>query len=90
MGRRIGRCMGRFHGYRTCATCAVTCTPLNFVDFEGKRFCVACWTEANNPDHPDIDALRQRCAAAPEEWKCLRWTRQQGPLPNGPLSIRRD
>ena len=82
--------MSKFHGFRECVTCDIACTPMNFVDVEGKRHCIACWTEAHNPDHPDLNALREKCIEDAETWKCIKWTREEGPLPNGPQPSRRD
>ena len=61
---------------------------MNYVDYEGKRYCVACWTEKHNPDHPDLEALHQKMAEAVEVWKCAKWTREEGPLPVGPQSVK--
>ena len=61
---------------------------MNYVDYKGKRYCVACWTEKNNPDNPEIEALRQKMIEAVEIWKCAKWTREEGPLPVGPQSVK--
>ena len=61
---------------------------MNYVDYKGKRYSVACWTEKNNPDHPEIEALHQKMIEAVEIWKCAKWTREEGPLPVGPQSVK--
>ena len=63
---------------------------MNYVDNKGKRVCIACWTEENNPDHPELEALRQKVTDAVEIWKCAKWTREEGPLPVGPQSVKSD
>lgn len=80
--------MPKFHGLRNCVTCGIPCTPMNYVDYQGKRYCIACWTEKTNPDHPDLEEMRQKVKDAVEVWKCAKWTREEGPLPQGPLSVR--
>ena len=80
--------MAKFHGFRHCVTCKVDCTPGNFVDFERKRYCTACWIERNNPEHPDLEDVRRKVNETAEIWKCAKWTREEGPLPNGPKSSR--
>ena len=82
--------MPKFHGLRNCVTCDVYCTPMNYVDNKGKRYCIACWTEENNPNHPELQALRQKVTEAVEIWKCAKWTREEGPLPVGPKSVQSD
>ncbi len=80
--------MGKFHGFRFCNVCKVACTPGNFLDNEGKRFCTACWLEKENPSHPEITEIRDKNNNAAKEWKCAKWTREEGPLPLGPKSHR--
>ena len=80
--------MPKFHGLRNCVTCGIPCTPMNYVDYKGKRYCTACWTEKNNPDHPDLEEMRQKVKDAVDVWKCAKWTREEGPLPKGPQSVR--
>jgi hypothetical protein len=70
-------------------TCKVDCTPGNFIDFESKRYCTACWIQSNNPDHPELEQIREQVKDAAEQWKCLRWSREEGPLPDGPKPVRR-
>jgi|TARA_B100000953_G_scaffold9303_1_gene8272 hypothetical protein len=81
--------MAKFYGFRHCVTCKVDCTPGNFVDYESKRYCTACWIQSNNPDHPDIEEVRKQVNAAAELWKCAKWSREEGPLPDGPRPSRR-
>jgi len=80
--------MPKFHGLRNCVTCGIACTPMNYLDNDGKRYCVACWTEKNNPEHPDLEELREKVNNAVGIWKCAKWTREEGPLPKGPQSVR--
>jgi len=70
-------------------TCKIDCTPGNFVDYESKRYCTACWIQSNNPDHPDIEQVRKQVNEATELWKCAKWSREEGPLPDGPRPSRR-
>jgi len=81
--------MAKFYGFRHCVTCKVDCTPGNFVDYESKRYCTACWIQSNNPDHPDIEQVRKQVNEAAELWKCTKWSREEGPLPDGPRPSRR-
>ena len=41
-----------------------------------------------NPDHPEIDEIRKKIIKDAEEWKCIKWSREEGPLPIGPKSHR--
>ncbi|MFL2973249.1 MAG: hypothetical protein ACJZ4Q_06185 [Candidatus Thalassarchaeaceae archaeon] len=45
--------------------------------------------EKSNPDHPDLKEIREKVEAAVEEWKCAKWTREEGPLPLGPKSVKK-
>jgi len=45
--------------------------------------------EERNPEHPDLEGLREKVLAAVEEWKCAKWTREQGPLPLGPMPVKK-
>ena len=65
--------MAKFHGFRSCVTCKVNCTPGNFVDFESKRYCTACWIGEHNPEHPELELIRQQVIDSAEEWKCAKW-----------------
>ena len=67
--------MAKFHGCRHCVTCKVNCTPGNFVDFKSKRYCTACWIENNNPEHPELEQIRQQVIDSAEECKCAKWRR---------------
>ncbi len=78
--------MSKFFGFRSCTNCEIACTPGNFVDFKNKRFCTACWIQNQNPEHPDIEEIRKKLVNDAEQWKCIKWSREEGPLPNGPLS----
>ncbi|MCS5530220.1 MAG: hypothetical protein NZ732_05760 [Candidatus Poseidoniales archaeon] len=80
--------MAKFHGFRSCVTCKVNCTPGNFVDFKSKRYCTACWIGEHNPEHPELELIRQQVIDSVEEWKCAKWSREEGPLPDGPKPAR--
>ncbi len=82
--------MSRFYGYRRCTVCGESCTPGNFVDFKGKRFCTACWIERENPKHKQIDDIRSSGREAASKWKRQKYSRNEGPLPTGPMSARKD
>jgi len=82
--------MSRFHGFRTCKVCNEGCTPGNFVDHEGKRYCTACWIEKENPNHEDIEDIRAANREAAAKWKRQKYSREEGPLPTGPMSARKD
>ena len=60
-----------------------------FLDHQKKRFCTACWIEKENPEHPDLNEIRENVDAAADEWKCAKWTREEGPLPMGPKSVKK-
>jgi hypothetical protein len=66
----------------------VACTSGNFVDYNKKRYCTACWIQNQNPDHPEIEEIRKKVIEDAEEWKCIKWSREEGPLPIGPKSPR--
>tara|TARA_B100000959_G_scaffold263423_1_gene302818 strand:+ start:3508 stop:3780 length:273 start_codon:yes stop_codon:yes gene_type:complete len=80
----IGWDMSKFHGFGFCRDCSVACTSGNFLDYQSKRYCIACWVQRRNPEHPEIEELREKVKAAAKEWKCAKWTREEGPLPLGP------
>ena len=80
--------MAKFHGFRSCITCKVNCTPGNFVDFESKRYCTACWIGEHNPEHPELELIRQQVIDAAEEGQGAKWSREEGPLPEGPKPAR--
>jgi len=61
---------------------------MNYLDYDGKRYCIACWTEQNNPDHPNLEDMKQKMNDAIGVWKCAKWTREEGPLPEGPMPVR--
>ena len=81
--------MPKFYGFGKCDVCGIPCTSGNFLSHEGKRFCTACWIEKSNPEHPDLEEIRKKVVAAVEEWKCAKWTREQGPLPLGPRPVKK-
>ena len=62
----------------------MACTSGNFLDYQSKRYCIACWVQRRNTEHPEIEELREKVKAAAKEWKCANWTREEGPLPLGP------
>ncbi|HII43543.1 TPA: hypothetical protein HA325_02875 [Candidatus Thalassarchaeaceae archaeon] len=82
--------MSRFHGFRTCTVCSVGCTPSNFVDHEGKRYCTACWIERENPEHEAIEEIREKTHSDAAKWKRQKYSRQEGPHPTGPQPTRND
>ena len=47
--------MAKYYGYRNCSHCGIVCTPGNYLDYNGKRYCTACWIQHENPDHPELD-----------------------------------
>ena len=81
--------MPKFYGFGKCDVCGIPCTSGNFLSHEGKRFCTACWIEKSNPENPDLEEIREKVEAAVEEWKCAKWTREQGPLPLGPRPVKK-
>jgi|TARA_B100000287_G_scaffold425126_1_gene470933 hypothetical protein len=81
--------MPKFYGFGKCTTCGIPCTSGNFLDFERKRYCTSCWIENANPDHPELKEIREKVEAAVKEWKCAKWTREEGPLPMGPKPVKK-
>ena len=81
--------MPKFYGFGSCITCGIACTSGNFLDHQKKRFCTACWIEKENPEHPDLNEIRENVEAAADEWKCAKWTREEGPLPMGPKPVKK-
>mgnify|MGYP004091940795 CR=1 FL=1 len=81
--------MPKFHGFGNCTVCKTECVSMHFLDVSGQRHCLACYTEKNNPDHPDIVAMREAAAAALEQWRCTKWNRDDYKLPNGPYPVNR-
>jgi len=82
--------MSRFYGFRTCAECSEGCTPTNFVDHEGKRYCTACWISRENPEHEGIEEIRTANREAAAKWKRQKYSRKDGPLPVGPKSVSKN
>jgi hypothetical protein len=80
--------MAKFHGYGTCDDCGVACTPGNFLSNERKRYCISCWVVMNNPNHPELNQIRKKVETAAGEWKCAKWNREDGSLPQGPQPYR--
>ncbi|MCP2506779.1 MAG: hypothetical protein NLN64_00585 [Candidatus Thalassarchaeaceae archaeon] len=78
--------MSKFYGFRSCTNCEIACTPSNFVDYQKKRYCTACWIQNQNPEHPELKLIREKVVNDAEQWKCIKWSREEGPLPNGPIS----
>ncbi|RAH06586.1 MAG: hypothetical protein CMA00_001940 [Methanobacteriota archaeon] len=81
--------MPKFYGFGSCSACGIACTPGNFLDHQGKRFCTYCWIERENPEHPELKAIREKVESAVEEWKCAKWSRDEGPLPLGPRPVKK-
>ena len=48
-----------------------------------------CYVEKNNPKHPDLEEIREKVEVSEKEWKCAKWTREEGPLPLGPKSVKK-
>ena len=80
--------MAKHHGWRNCVDCGIQCTPLNFVDVDSKRTCLACYTARVNPGHPEMEAIIERVEAEVEVWRCKKQNRNENGLPNGPSSVR--
>ena len=41
------------------------------------------------PDHPNKEEVMEKVQASVKEWKCAKWTREEGPLPLGPMSVKK-
>lgn len=80
--------MAQHHAWRTCVECDIRCTPMNFVDVDGKRVCLACYTARVNPEHPEMEAIIERVENEVAVWRCQKHTRDENGLPNGPQSVR--
>ena len=80
--------MAKHHTWRKCADCGIQCTPMNFVDVDKERFCLACWTARVNPEHPEMKAIIEKVEAEVEVWRCQKHTRDEYALPDGPKSVR--
>ena len=82
--------MAKHHGWRKCTDCGIQCTPMNFVDVDSKRICLACWTARKNPEPPEMEAIIERVEAEVEVWRCQKNSRADYPLPDGPKSVRKE
>jgi len=80
--------MPKFYGFGKCSKCGIACTSGNFLIHDRVRYCTACWIGEKNPEHPDLDNIREKVDSSVNEWKCAKWTREEGPLPLGPKSHR--
>ena len=81
--------MPKYYGFGSCIVCSIACTSGNFLIHDGKRYCTGCWIEKNNPDHPNKEEVMEKVQASVKEWKCAKWTREEGPLPLGPMSVKK-
>ncbi len=81
--------MAKYYGYRNCSHCEIICTPGNYLDYDSKRYCTACWIQHENPDHPDLDAIREKVKQAVTTWKLSKYSLEEYHLPVGPKSINR-
>ena len=54
------------------------------------RYCTACWIEKENPNHEGIEDIRAANREAAAKWKRQKYSREEGPLPTGPMSARKD
>ncbi|MBI88001.1 MAG: hypothetical protein CMB67_03100 [Euryarchaeota archaeon] len=81
--------MPKFYGFGSCSACGIPCTPGNFLDHKRKRYCTSCWIERENPGHPELKEIREKVEGAVEEWKCAKWSREEGPLPLGPRPVNK-
>ena len=81
--------MAKYYGYGNCSQCGIICTPGNYLDYKGKRFCTACWIENENPAHPDLEAIKQKVENAVSVWKLAKYSKDEYHLPVGPKSINK-
>jgi hypothetical protein len=81
--------MAKYYGYGKCSYCEIVCTPGNYLDYKGKRYCTACWIQQENPDHPDLDAIREKVQNAVTFWKLAKYSPDEYHLPVGPKSINK-
>lgn len=80
--------MPKFYGFRKCTYCEIECTPGNFVDHQSERFCSACWVQHENPQHPDLEAIREKVKTAANTWKFTKKSIDEYKLPNGPHPVK--
>ena len=81
--------MAKYYGYRKCSHCEIVCTPGNYLDYNNKRYCTACWIQHENPDHPDLEAIREKVQNAVSTWKLAKYSSDEYHLPVGPKSINK-
>ena len=81
--------MAKYYGYRNCSHCEIVCTPGNYLDYDSKRYCTACWIQHENPDHPDLDAIREKVKHAVTTWKLAKYSREEYHLHVGTKSINK-
>ena len=81
--------MAKYYGYRNCSHCGIVCTPGNYLDYNGKRYCTACWIQHENPDHPDLEAIREKVQNAVKVWKLAKYSKDEYHLPVGPKSLHK-
>ena len=81
--------MAKYYGYRKCSHCEIVCTPGNYLDYNNKRYCTACWIQHENPGHPDLEAIREKVQNAVSTWKLAKYSRDEYHLPVGPKSINK-
>ena len=72
-----------------CTYCEIECTPGNFVDHQSERFCSACWVQHENPQHPDLEAIREKVKTAANTWKFTKKSVDEYKLPNGPHPVKK-
>ena len=32
---------------------------MNYLISEGKKYCTGCWVEKNNPEHPELEKIKE-------------------------------
>ncbi|GIT74980.1 MAG: hypothetical protein Ct9H300mP30_0420 [Methanobacteriota archaeon] len=80
--------MAKFHGFRSCITCKVNCPPGELRGLREQEILHSLLDRGANPEHPELELIRQQVIDSAEEWKCAKWTREEGPLPDGPKPAR--
>ena len=89
MGAPRGRYVPRVDGLGKCIVCDVPCTAMNYLVYDGKKYCTGCWGEKKNPTHPELEKIKEDVSSAVSVWKCLKWYREDRKLPNGPYSYKK-